>query len=495
MAPKDGSAPVIVVGAGFGGLAAALRLAAAGLPVCVIDRLPGPGGKARGLPSPAGPVAAGPTVLTLRDVFDGLFAAAGSRLEDHVRLDALPVLARHFWPDGGRLDLYPDPETSAAAIRGLAGRQGEQDFRAFSDRARRLFEAFDGPMMRNPAPTMAGMTALVIRQPRLIPLMAPHATLAGMLRSSFRDPRLAQLFGRYATYVGGAPQTAPALLALIWQAEAAGVWAVAGGMAALALGLADCASARGARFLYGQGVSAITLQDGRVTGVRLDDGREIEGRAVVFNGDPRALALGLLGPGLAAAAPGAAKTERSHSAVVWAFAARAVGPDLAYHNVFFAVDPAAEFADLAAGRLPRDPTVYVCAEDRTGPAPPGPERFEIILNAPPLTRAAAPIEEAPCRALTFPTLARFGLRFTPEPEAAALRRPQDFDRLFPGSAGAIYGPSPSGLTAALQRPTARTPVRGLYLAGGGVHPGPGVPMAALSGSHAATALLADLASI
>ena len=494
MAPKDRDAPVLVVGAGFGGLAAALRLAAAGVPVTVIDRGAAPGGKARGLAGPTGPIAAGPTVLTLRDVFDGLFATAGARVEDHVRLVPLPVLARHFWADGSQLDLHPDTERNAAAIRSFAGPAAEREFRAFADRARRLFQAFDGPMMRNPAPTMAGMTAVVMRQPRLIPLMAPQATLAGMLKGAFRDPRLAQLFGRYATYVGGAPDEVPALLALVWQAEAAGVWAVEGGMAALAGTMAAQATALGARFLMGTGVRAIRLQDGRVAGVELEDGTRIDAGRIVFNGDPRALALGLLGPDLAAAVPGVAAAGRSHSAAVWAFAARATGTELSYHNVFFAADPQSEFTDLAAGRMPRQPTVYVCAQDRIGGALPATERFEVILNAPPLTRAAQPVEEARCRDLTFPTLARFGLSFDPPPDPAALSLPQDFDRMFPGSAGSIYGSSPRGLTAALQRPMARTAVPGLYLAGGGVHPGPGVPMAALSGIHAATALMADRAS-
>ena len=105
---------IIVIGAGMGGLAAAIRLAASGHSVTVVESAAAAGGKARTLPSDAGPVDCGPTVLTLRDVFDDLFALAGERLENHAKLVPQPVLARHWWPDGTRLDLTTDRATNAA---------------------------------------------------------------------------------------------------------------------------------------------------------------------------------------------------------------------------------------------------------------------------------------------------------------------------------------------------------------------------------------------
>jgi 1-hydroxycarotenoid 3,4-desaturase len=213
----------------------------------------------------------------------------------------------------------------------------------------------------------------------------------------------------------------------------------------------------------------------------------------VFNGDPRALATCALGTGVAQVATQTLTTARSLSARVWSFASTPTGPDLAHHNVFFAADPDEEFTAIAAGRMPADPTIYICAEDR-GQNRPAPllERFEIILNAAPLTAAQRPEKEAStCHQRTFPTLARFGLGFSPEPDADALTTPSGFNRLFPASAGSLYGQSPHGMTASLKRPRARTAVAGLYLAGGGTHPGAGVPMATLSGQHAAAAILKD----
>lgn len=491
-APGAGQS-ALVIGTGIGGLAATARLAHQGFAVTVLERHASPGGKMRTLPSAAGPVDAGPTVLTLRPILDALFAAIGERVEDHLTLIRQPVIARHFWPDGSRLDLFDDADANIDAITTFAGARAAWQFRAFSDRARALFDGFDGPMMQAAQPSRLAVTLRCMTHPRLIAQMAPLATLDRLLRHSFDDPRLSQLFGRYATYVGGTPERVPALLALIWQAEAAGVWKVSGGMHQLARTLETLARARGAVFHYAAHVERIDISNGHVTGVTLSDGTRHTADLVVFNGDPRALATGSLGPKAEQVAPQTLKAPRSLSAQVWAFAARPSRDDLLHHNVFFREDPAPEFEALAKGHLVPDPTLYVCAQDRGGPAPPmGPERFEIIANAPPLP---APDEEfQACHQRTFQTLARFGLSFDPPPEAPSLTTPTGFDTLFPASQGALYGQSPQGLTAAFRRPTARTPIQGLYLAGGGAHPGAGVPMAILSARHAVETILTDRTS-
>ena len=484
-----------MIGAGVGGLAAAARLAAAGHDVTVIEAQAAPGGRMRALPSPAGPVDAGPTVMTMRPVFEDLFAACGAALAERVPMVRESVLARHFWPDGSRLDLPADPAAARDAVAAFAGAREAEAFDAFRAAARRLYEAFEAPMMRAPDPSQARLAAAVLRRPRLALDMAPHRSLAGALAARFRDPRLRQLFGRYATYVGGDPRASPALLALIFHSEASGVWRVAGGMRALALALADLARESGARIECGDGVARLERDGGGWRAV-LRSGAVRRFDAAVFAGDPRALAEGLLGPDAAGGAPRRGVEPRSLSAEVWAFAARATGPALAHHNVFFAAEPEEEFAAIAAGRRPAAPTLYLCAQDRgCGTRPADLERFEIIANAAPLTaRAPRQEDEDSCRRTTFQTLARFGLTFDPAPGRNARAGPEDFEALSPGSAGSLYGRSPHGLAAGLARPRARTALPGLYLAGGGAHPGAGVPMAALSGAHAAAAISMDLTS-
>jgi 1-hydroxycarotenoid 3,4-desaturase len=485
---------VVVIGAGMGGLASAIRLAAAGLDVTVVEAQGYPGGKMRTVDSAAGPVDAGPTVMTMRHVFDDLFAAAGTTLDAHVTLHRESVLARHWWPDGSTLDLHADAEASAAALRDWGGPRAEADFRRFSARAARLYEAFDAPVMQAPRPTFARLAAHVAARPALIPAMDPVSTLARSLARQFRDPRLRQLFGRYATYVGGSPFASPAVLALIWHAEAAGVWRVEGGMHRLARAMETVARSLGVTILYDAPARRIEIQSGGVAAVHLVSGTRLPAGRVVFNGDPRALTTGLLGDGVRPAIQRGAVEPRSLSANVWTFAARPQGPDLHHHNVFFGPDPRREFGPIAEGRLPEEPTLYICAQDRgTGRNPPEIERFEIIMNAPPLAEGQ-PEDIEQCRTRTFRTLAAHGLTFGPEPPDAALTTPGHFEALFPASLGSLYGRSPHGLTAAFARPTARTRVPGLYLAGGGTHPGAGVPMATLSGQHAAEAILTDRTS-
>lgn len=486
---SDEKDSILVIGAGIGGLAAGLRLAAAGLPVTLIEAQGYPGGKMRTTPSPAGPVDAGPTVLTMRAIFDDLFHAAGTTLDAHLTLTPLPVIARHHWRCGTEFDLSADPRANADAIGDAFGAQARAEFARFDTNTRALYDAFAAPIMHAPRPSAFGAARAALCSARTWPWLRPGLTLNAALDQSFTDPRLRQLFARYATYVGGNPMHAPAILALIWQAEAAGVWAVQGGMARLARTLADLFTSLGGTLRLNAPVARLITAKGRITGVQLSDGEMIAARQIIFNGDPAAL------PYLLDRAPVTRRQiqPRSLSANVWTLCAEVapegLGADaLAYHTVFFADDAAQEFAPLARGQTPLDPTIYVCAQDRASGQARGPERFQFILNAPALGPTRNP-KDITCDMPPLTRLQAFGLIL--RPQSATLTSPAEFARLFPHSQGALYGRSPDSTLATFLRPTARTKVKGLYLAGGGVHPGAGVPMAALSGKHAATAVLSD----
>lgn len=490
---------VVVIGAGVGGLAAAVALAARGLGVEVVERSTAPGGKMREAQVGGARVDAGPTVFTMRWVFDELFAAAGATLADHLTLRPVETLARHAWSERERLDLFADVERSADAIGTFAGAGAARGFREFTARAARIYATLERPFIRA---AQASPQALVadVGLHRLGELwrIAPFATLWDALGEHFRDARLRQLFARYATYCGASPFAAPATLMLVAHVEQEGVWLVEGGMHRVAAALAALAAAHGAIFRYGAEVVDVEIAGDRVAGVRLASGERLNAHAVVFNGDVAALPAGLLGRGVAGLLPGAPASSRSLSALTWAIVGRHEGFPLLRHNVFFSGDYAAEFDDLCAHRvLPRAPTVYVCAQDRDdrdGPAPGPRERIFCLVNAPPTgdVRRFDPEEIEPCARRTFDHLARCGLRL--EPESVRVTTPADFERRFPATGGALYGRAPHGWRSSFQRPGVRTRLPGFYLAGGSVHPGPGVPMAALSGRAAAACLIADLGS-
>jgi 1-hydroxycarotenoid 3,4-desaturase len=330
--------------------------------------------------------------------------------------------------------------------------------------------------------------------------ISPFSTLSRALEDHFRDPRLRQLFGRYATYCGSSPFLAPATLMLVAHVEQDGVWSVEGGMFRLAEALAGLARAAGVAFLYDSHVAEVLTSARGASGIRLASGEPIAADAVIVNADASAVAEGLLGRNIASTVTRLPPRQRSLSAVTWALTAPTQGFPLIRHNVFFSRDYTAEFDDIfVKSKLPAEPTVYVCAQDRADDAAltaEKPERLLILVNAPATgdSHTFTKSEIAACEERTFALLARSGLRIDRSNAEPVVTTPENFHRLFPATGGALYGGVSHGWAASFSRPSARTRVPGLYLAGGSVHPGPGVPMAALSGWLAAAHVVADQTS-
>jgi 1-hydroxycarotenoid 3,4-desaturase len=487
-------APIVIIGAGVGGLALAARLASRGLPVRVVEKEAQVGGKMRAVPvAPGVHVDGGPTVLTMRWVFDELFREVGDDLDRHVTLAPLPVLARHSWPDGKRLDLFADPEQSARAIAEAFGRQEADGFRRFSAHCNHILETVREPFLRRPLPRIADMMSIEgLRQARALASIDATRSLWSAVGSFFREPRLQMLFGRYATYVGSSPFDAPATLNVIAAVEQAGAWVVQGGMRSLSSALRGLAERCGAQVQLEAPVDEILLDRGRASGVRLRSGEEIHASAVVSNGDVAHLRA-LLGPeGHRAPRP----PERSLSAMVMTGLFEVKGFPLDHHTVFFSSDYPREFRELfGQKRPPTEPTLYICAQDRGphGGRGDGPERLLILGNAPATgddPRSYPDHEVIAWETKTLELLQRQGLELTSR--AHRTTTPRDFDRLFPGTGGALYGPVSHGMMSAFARPACRTSVAGLYAVGGSAHPGAGVPMVALSARIAEGMLLADL---
>ena len=492
---------VVIVGAGISGLVAAWDLAAAGCDVVVLEAAEQAGGKIHQQVVSGAAIDAGPTVLTMRWVFDSLFDDHGMAFDDALGLDRLRVLARHAWSDDAHLDLFSDAEESAEAISQFAGPKEGQGYRRFCNRAREVFDTLDESFMRNPKPSVAGLTAAVgISQPTRLWNIRPFATLYRELGNFFSDHRLKQLFGRYATYSGSSPFQSPATLMLISEAERRGVWKIEGGIQRLAEVVEAQVRRAGGRILFARRAEEICIEGGRATGVIDDGGEHHAAHAVIFCGDISALRLGSLGRNVKTAAPAPRGFERTLSAVTVAMVGTPSGFPLLHHNIFFGGDYQTEFDDIfVRGHLPRDPTIYVCAQDRDD-GPEGrqgtAERFLAIINAP-ATGDQSPLSEREvdqCLERMFALFGRCGLDMATTPEKLSITTPADFNRMFPDSGGALYGMAMHGATAAFNRPTARSKIPGLYLAGGSTHPGPGLPMAATSGRMAAASLISDIAS-
>lgn len=492
---KPSKMKAVVIGAGAGGLAAAVDLARVGADVTVVEKGAGPGGKMRRQPVGDMTLDAGPTVFTMRWIFDELFADAGADFSTALTLRRARLLARHAWRSGGRLDLFADIEETAAAIEAFSGPHDAQGYRRFAARSASVFETLRDPFIKDQRPSQLEVLRRVglFDMPAFLANIRPMTTLWAELQRYFRDPRLIQLFGRYATYVGSSPFQTPATIMLVAHAERDGVWSVDGGMGAVADGLHGLASRLGASFSFNRGVERILIENGRTTGVELDDGERLPADTVIFNGDVSALATGLLGEEARRAAKQTPRRKRSLSAVTACLVGRARGFPIGFHNVFFDSDYASEFRSIFADRqLPAKPTVYLCAQDRddgeAAPASEGAaERIFLLTNAPPDGDVADVDKEAAFdRALDLMSACGLSL----DVEDSVLTSPKDFAARYPATGGALYGQTSHGMMATLARAGAGTRVGGLYIAGGSVHPGPGVPMAVMSGRLAARLALA-----
>ncbi len=487
---------VVVIGGGVGGLVSAALLAARGCDVTLVEAAATPGGKLRAVMVDGQPIDGGPTVFTMRDVFDQVFDDCGASLDDHLTLRPATTLARHAWGDA-RLDLFADPARSEAAIGDFAGAAEAQGYRRFRNEAKRLFDALDRPFLRDTKtdPITMGWRMGLRGFPDWLNLRA-YTSLWNALGGYFDDVRLQQLFGRYATYCGSSPFACPATLMLVAHVEASGVWLVDGGMHRLAVALEALGRRAGVRYRYGTGVGEILVEHGRAAGVVVNNGERIASDAVICNADPAAIGAGLFGKAAARAVSPLPPQRRSLSALVWTARARADGFPLSRHNVFFSNDYPAEFAALSSGRLADRPSVYVCAQDRAddAPAPDGDERIQIIVNAPATGDRTQPTltEIDSCRRHMLDSVSRAGLSLRLGEQV--LTTPSDFHAMFPSTGGALYGPASHGWAASFRRQGSRTAIPGLYCAGGSTHPGAGVPMAALSGRLAVACLLRDRAS-
>jgi 1-hydroxycarotenoid 3,4-desaturase len=492
----------------MGGLAAAADLSRQGFRVSVFEKAPTPGGKMREVHIGDASIDAGPTVFTMSWVFEGLFADSGARLEDHLDLVPASVLARHAWRAGGRLDLHASVDRSCAAIREFSGDRDAEGYREFCARGATVYSSLRDTFMTRSRPSQFELISALARRGLsedgvwAMLRTPPWQSLSSALGSHFRDPRLRQLFARYSTYVGSSPLAAPATLMLIAHVEQSGVWLVRGGMRRIADALQTLGESTGATYRYNAAVEEIRVQHSRCTGLRLSDGEFIEADAIVFNGDANALATGLLG---SAAAPGGAsmsREERALSAITWCLSTPTRGFELEHHNVFFGENYPEEFTRIFEHRdIKSAPTVYLCAQDRGAAAvarrhpeaPPATERMLMLVNAP-ADGDVGGIDETSFARIereAFELLQKCGLEIERRPGDCVVTRPQDFDRLFPGTGGSLYGRANHGAFASFARPGATTAIEGLYLAGGSAHPGPGIPMATLSGRIAAQRIAQD----
>ena len=485
----------VVVGGGLGGLATAVRLAAAGWEVEVCESGPRFGGKMNTFERGGFRFDTGPSLITMPWVFQELFEAAGSRLAEHVTLAPVHTLADYVFDDGTRFTYTSRLPEWLATVRRLEPRDAD-GFLRFMRLGARLFALSRETFLRRPPLAPPDLRAL--GSLRHLPLRRAWGNYHSTVAAHFRSPHLRQMFDRYPTYVGSSPYESPATLAVIPFIEYAhGGWHVEGGLYRIVESLVALAGKLGVRLHANARVARIVRDGARACGVTLADGTRLDSDVVVMNGDAATTGALLEGRGVegggdeggveAADEGGGAQTasRRSLSGFVLLLGLRRRLEGLAHHTVYFSSDYRAEFSQLfGARRFPDDPTVYVCAPSRAdaGLGPEGGETLFVMANAPADGGAWDERRIEAARASVFARLAKGGFPdVSSDVVVSDVWTPERFAGAYLCPGGAIYGTHSHGWRRAFLRPPNRhARVGGLYHVGGSSHPGGGTPTVLLS---------------
>ncbi len=481
-----------IVGAGLGGLAAALRLAASGWEVTVFEKQEGPGGKAFTEQLGGYRFDTGPSLLTLATVFEELFSATGARLSDYLAVERLETICHYFYPDGTRLRSYGDMERFASELAEKTGepRQHVLDYFAYSKRIHDITaELFLRRSLHDPATYWSKRFFSSLFQLGRIDAMKTMDEAHGAF---FDSPKVRQLFNRYATYNGSSPYKTPATLNIIPYVEyGLGAYAVMDGIYAIPKAMEKRARELGVQFRYGTTVKRIRTDrgdpapGGRVTGVETAAGFHPYD-VVISDADVKPTYRYLLQDPEAPLLKRYERLEPSSSGMVFYWGIKREFPELGLHNIFFSSDYEKEFTEIFdEGRAPSDPTIYINITSKVTPgdAPEGGENWFVLINVPPdrgqdWEAEAARVRETVVRRLSE----ELGTDVEALIEAEGRLLPPEIEARTDSHAGSLYGISSNTKLAAFLRHPNRSPrYKGLYHCGGSAHPGGGMPLVVLSG--------------
>lgn len=488
-----------IVGAGLGGLSAAVHLAAAGHEVSVYEKQSGPGGKAFTEKQGDYRFDTGPSLVTMPEVFDRLFAVAGKRRADYLHFIPLNPICRYFFDDGSRFEAPPGPETFTAEARRIFGEPPEH-LEHYFGYSRRIYEITHRLFLERSLHEGSTYRSADFRRSLFrIGQIDALRTMDRAHRRFFDDPRLVQLFDRYATYNGSSPYRTPATLNIIPHVEYAfGGYAVDGGIYAIPTAIERLAKEVGVRLHYGVTVEAIEYDDTnrhkQVRGLCVN-GSSIPFDVVVSNADVSPTYERLLNDPQAPLLRRYRSLEPSSSGLVFYWGMNRRFPELGVNNIFFSGDYGREFEEIFdQGTCPTDPTVYVNITSKVTPgdAPSGGENWFVLVNAPASHGQNWETETAHARRAVLRRLGRaLGGDIGSCIEVESTLTPPEIEARTDSRMGSLYGiASNTKLAAFLRHPNRSTRYRGLYLVGGSAHPGGGMPLVILGGK-----IVADLVAI
>ncbi|RVT81989.1 phytoene desaturase [Rhodobacteraceae bacterium CCMM004] len=478
-----GASRAIVIGAGLGGLASAMRLGAKGYAVTVLDRLDGPGGRGSAITEAGHRFDLGPTIVTVPQVFRELWAACGRDFDAEVDLRPLDPFYEIRWPDGARFAARQDTDAMRAEVARLSPTDVAGFERFLVDSERRYRFGFED-LGRRPMNRLKDLIAVL---PTFARLRADRSVQAHAARR-FRDPRLQMAFSFHPLFIGGDPFRVTSMYILVSHLEKAfGVHYAIGGVAAIAEAMVRVIRDQGGEVIYGAEADEIAIQGRRATGVRLTDGRALPADIVVSNADAGHTYDRLLrnhrrrrwtGPRLR-------RTRWSMSLFVWYFGTRGTAgmwPDVGHHTIVNGPRYGGLVRDIfRRGVLAEDMSLYLHRPSVTDPtvAPDGGDTFYALSPVPHLGHARAvdwQAEAEPYREKVAKVLEKTLPGFQAHLSASRVFTPETFRDRYLSPHGAGFSIEPRILQSAWFRPhNVSEEAEGLYLTGAGTHPGAGLP--------------------
>ncbi|MFI7596265.1 phytoene desaturase family protein [Actinoplanes sp. NPDC049681] len=483
---------VVVVGAGLGGLACALHLAAAGRQVTVVEREPVPGGRAGRLSVDGYEFDTGPTVLTMPELIAEPLAAVGEKLSDWLELTPLDPAYRAYYPDGSTLDVLTDTVRMAGEISRVCGPREADGYLRFVDFARGLWRLErDHFIDRN---LDSPIDLLNLNLVKLL-AMGGFRRLQPKINEYFRDPRTQRIFSFQAMYAGLAPHDALAIYAVIAYLDSvAGVFFPRGGMHAVPKALAGAAEKHGVQFRYETTVTGVETRHGRATGVITDTGERIAADVVVLNPDLPVAYRDLLPPRRPR------KLRYSPSCVVLHIGSDRTYSKIAHHNIHFGAAWRGTFDEvIRQGLLMSDPSLLVTNPSRSDPgvAPAGRQTYYVLAPTPNLDTAPFAWQGGLGRRYADELLRVLEQRgyvgFRDGVEVERIITPDDWSAQGM-AAGTPFASSHTFAQTGPFRPGNLHPsLPNVVFTGSGTQPGVGVPMVLISGKLAAGRITAATA--
>ena len=493
-------AKISVVGAGIGGMSAAARLAKQGHQVTVFENSDQSGGKCRTEWFGDYAFDTGPSLLTLPAVFRDLFLKTGKRIEHVLDISPVDPAFNYNFADGSKVTFpnLSNPKTYQEIEKSF-GISASQSWRQIIERSEKMWESSRDSFIES---ELTSIWPLLLRKNLInqINQISPFTSLRSLSEKLNLDPHLKMIIDRYATYTGSDPRSAPAVLLTIAFVESTfGAWHIKGGIGQLSVALEQRCRDLGVDFQFKSLVTKILVEQNKVEGLVLSDGKTIKSDLVVSNSDAEYTFNSLIGNEVSSARgerrklKSATKSLAGFSLLLGLDNSKSKPVDVDHHNVYFPENYDLEFDQIFTQKVPvTDPTIYLCApKDSSMVKGADKDAWFVLVNAPRHEPESGWDWKDGGQEYAQKIISKMddlGLNVTNRLDFMEYRTPADLENYAMAPGGSIYGTSSNSPVSAFLRARNRSKVKGLFCVGGSAHPGGGLPLVGISAEIVAKAI-------